>query len=105
MAANLSTGDVPGQSDITSLIDKKQTGCLNGDDSTALESLLEGANALTSDCDEQLILSFPFNQLLMKDTYGETPKILRVFSNLLKIPDFDRASSAEALRILWFTEN
>ncbi|VDP00313.1 unnamed protein product [Heligmosomoides polygyrus] len=103
-------GDVPGQSDITSLIDKKQMECLNGDDSTPLAGLLEGANVLRSDCDEQLILSFPFNQpvkvhsIMMKGTGGKTPKTVRVFSNLPKTLDFDGACSVEALQILEFTE-
>ncbi|VDM79387.1 unnamed protein product [Strongylus vulgaris] len=41
------SGDVPGQSDITCLIDKRQMECLNGDDSTPLAGLLEGISELS----------------------------------------------------------
>ncbi|PIO67767.1 putative thioredoxin [Teladorsagia circumcincta] len=103
-------GDVPGQSDITSLIDKRQMECLNGDDSTPLSGLLEGTNVLRSDCDEQLIISLPFNQpvkvhsIMIKGTDGKTPKNVRVFSNLPKTLDFDGASSVEAVQVLEFSE-
>ncbi|KJH52927.1 putative thioredoxin [Dictyocaulus viviparus] len=108
--AGLQSTDVPGQSDITCLIDKKQMECLNGDDSTPLEGFLEGENVLRSDCDEQLIISLPFTQpvkvhsIMLKGINGKTPKSVRIFSNLPKTLDFDGASSVEALQVLEFTE-
>ncbi|VDL74193.1 unnamed protein product [Nippostrongylus brasiliensis] len=104
------SGDVPGQSDITSLIDKKQMECLNGDDSTPLTGFLEGLNVLRSDCDEQLIISLPFTQpvkvhsIMMKGTSEKTPKSVRIFSNLPKTLDFDGANSVAALQTLEFSE-
>uniref|UniRef100_A0A7I4XXI9 Thioredoxin-like protein n=1 Tax=Haemonchus contortus TaxID=6289 RepID=A0A7I4XXI9_HAECO len=103
-------GDVPGQSDITSLIDKKQMECLNGDDRTPLAGFLEGENVLRSDCDEQLIISLPFTQpvkvhsIMMKGTSEKTPKKVRIFTNLPKTLDFDGASSVEAVQVLEFSE-
>ncbi|KIH68067.1 putative thioredoxin [Ancylostoma duodenale] len=104
------SGDVPGQSDITCLVDKKQMECLNGDDGTPLAGLLEGENVLRSDCDEQLIISLPFTQpvkvhsIMLKGTDNKTPKVVRVFSNLPKTLDFDGASSVEAVQVLEFSE-
>ncbi|KAK6729342.1 hypothetical protein RB195_006411 [Necator americanus] len=103
-------GDVPGQADITCLVDKRQMECLNGDDATPLAGLLEGENTLRSDCDEQLIISLPFTQpvkvhsIMIKGTEAKTPKLVRVFSNLPKTLDFDGASSVEAVQILEFSE-
>ncbi|KAE9418731.1 hypothetical protein Angca_008872, partial [Angiostrongylus cantonensis] len=108
--AGIHSSDVPGQSDITSLIDKKQMECLNGDDATPLAGFLEGENVLRSDCDEQLIISLPFIQpvkvhsIMLKGIDGKAPKSVRIFSNLPKTLDFDGASSLEAVQVLEFTE-
>lgn len=108
--AGIQSADVPGQSDITCLIDKKQMECLNSDDATPLAGFLEGENVLRSDCDEQLIISLPFIQpvkvhsIMLKGVDGKTPKCVRIFSNLPKTLDFDGASSLEALQVLEFTE-
>ncbi|VDM62415.1 unnamed protein product [Angiostrongylus costaricensis] len=111
--AGIHSSDVPGQSDITSLIDKKQMECLNGDDATPLAGFLEGENVLRSDCDEQLIISLPFIQPVKVHSiipsispycFGFSPKSVRIFSNLPKTLDFDGASSLEAVQVLEFTE-
>ncbi|CAI5438939.1 unnamed protein product [Caenorhabditis angaria] len=102
---------VSGQSDITSLIDKKQIECLNGSDDTPLDLFLEGNTNLISDCDEQLIISLPFNQpvkvhsILIKGVGNRSPKDVKIFANLPKTMDFDTASAVEPIQLLTFNES
>ncbi|CAL2029503.1 hypothetical protein CAEBREN_15194 [Caenorhabditis brenneri] len=99
---------VEGQSDLTTLIDKKQMECLNGSDDTPLDRFLEGNCNLVSDCDEQLIVSLPFNQpvkvhsVLIKGVSDRGPKRVKVFINLPKTIDFDNAAGLEPTQFLEF---
>ncbi|CAO4360635.1 unnamed protein product [Caenorhabditis nigoni] len=102
---------VSGQLDLTSLIDKKQMECLNGCDDTPLDRFIEGNCNLVSDCDEQLIVSLPFNQpvkvhsVLIKGVADRAPKKVKVFINLPKTIDFDNASGLEPTQLLEFDES
>lgn len=101
---------VAGQSDLTSIVDKKQMECLNGTDATPLDRFIEGNCNLVSDCDEQLIISLPFHQpvkvhsVLIKGVGNRSPKRVKVFINLPKTIDFDNASGLEPTQLLEFTE-
>lgn len=102
---------VDGQSDLTQLIDKKQMESLNGCDDTPLDRFLEGNCNLVSDCDEQLIVSLPFNQpvkvhsILIKGVSDRAPKKIKVFINLPKTIDFDNASGLEPTQLLEFDDS
>ena len=51
-----------GVTELTSYIEHKSCECLNESDSTPFRAFLEGKSKLSSDCDEQLILVYGFNQ-------------------------------------------
>ncbi|CAI2304820.1 unnamed protein product [Caenorhabditis sp. 36 PRJEB53466] len=106
-----STSPVAGQSDLTSLIDKKQMECLNGCDDTPIDRFIEGNCNLVSDCDEQLIVSLPFHQPVkvhsvhIKGVGDRSPKRIKVFTNLPKTLDFDNASGLEPVQLLEFNDS
>ncbi|KAF1770280.1 hypothetical protein GCK72_002098 [Caenorhabditis remanei] len=110
-ADNSASGSlVDGQSDLTTLVDKKQMESLNGCDDTPLDRFLEGNCNLVSDCDEQLIVSLPFNQpvkvhsILIKGVSDRSPKKVKVFINLPKTIDFDNAAGLEPTQLLEFDD-
>ena len=101
---------VPGQSDLTSLINLSQLDCLNQVASYSLKSLFDPASksSLESDVDPQLMLTLPFNQnvklhsfkILAKDE-AKAPKTIKTFINLPAAPSFDDVSAAtETLTIV-----
>ncbi|CAJ0960505.1 unnamed protein product, partial [Mesorhabditis belari] len=101
--AEVSTSsEAPGYIDLHPFIEKQQSEALNNDDDTPLEAFLDGRGNLKSDCDEQLIISFPFNQpvkihsVMLKGPGKLAPKKIRLFINLPKALDFDHAPGAEA---------
>lgn len=105
-ASAASSDKVPGYVDICSFIDKRQMEVLNHDDDTTPESFFAGSGPLRSDCDEQLIISLPFNQpvkihsILLKGKGDMTPEKIRIFINLPKTLDFDNASGAEPTQVI-----
>ncbi|CAD6190837.1 unnamed protein product [Caenorhabditis auriculariae] len=104
------TSLVKGQVDLGNLYDKRQMECLNGLDECPLESFLEGNCKMISDCDEQLILTLPFNQpvkvhsIYIKGTGPRCPKVVRIFTNMPRALDFDNALGAEPIQIIEFGE-
>uniref|UniRef100_A0A8R1HNG8 Thioredoxin-like protein 1 n=1 Tax=Caenorhabditis japonica TaxID=281687 RepID=A0A8R1HNG8_CAEJA len=102
---------VAGQSDLKSIFDKKQMECLNGSDDTPLDLFVEGNCNLVSDCDEQLIISFPFHQpvkvhsILIKGVGERSPKRVKVFINLPKTIDFDNAAGLEPTQLIEFDKS
>ncbi|GMT28305.1 hypothetical protein PFISCL1PPCAC_19602, partial [Pristionchus fissidentatus] len=107
-ADSIPSGPIPGQIDLTSLIDKKQMEVLNEDDDTPLANFIAGPGHLRSDCDEQLIISLPFTQpvkihsVAIRGVGERCPKTVRIFTNLPKTLDFDNAAGAEAVQVLEF---
>ncbi|VDM77748.1 unnamed protein product [Strongylus vulgaris] len=71
------SGDVPGQSDITCLIDKRQM---------------------------EYVPLVGTGLFLLKGNEEKTPRLVRVFSNLPNTLDFDGATSVEAVQVLEFSE-
>ena len=99
---------IPGQVDLTHLIDVRGVECLNEDDSNPLRGLLEQTGVLVSDCDEQLILNIPFttpvkiHSLQIKGPEGKAPKQVKIFANMPHTLDFDKAQSSEPIQALDF---
>jgi len=80
-------------------IDENISECLNGSDDTPFPQFLNGKCNLVSDCDEQLLLAFGFNQrvkinsLKIKAPADRGPKTLKLFVNQTKTLGFDDAAS------------
>merc|ERR1712241_1118893 len=72
--------------------------CLNASDDHPLQNCLQaGEDSLQSDCDEQLIISLAFNQVVkvrsirLKGPPGAGPKNIRIFKNQPRTLDFSQA--------------
>ena len=62
-ASGSGASDAPaGQADLSSLIDEKQSHCLNESAKNNLHGLLTGSGHLESDADEQLLIEIQFRQ-------------------------------------------
>jgi thiol-disulfide isomerase/thioredoxin len=103
---------IPGQpADISQYIEKKGCECLNEADETPFQDFLEGKGILKSDCDEQLILVYGFNQNIklqgfrIKTTTKNGPKSLKFFINQPKTLDFDSAGSMTPVQEIELTED
>lgn len=102
---------VAGHIDLSGLILKSGTECLNeSDDHTLQDALVPGTGSfLESDCDEQLIISIAFNQnvklhsLKIQAPQDQGPKTIKIFVNQPKTLDFDQADSMEAVQMLELT--
>jgi len=87
-----------GLADLISYIEHKSCECLNESDTTPFREFLEGKSKLSSDCDEQLILVYGFNQniklqaIRIKADPQTGPKLMKLFINHPKTLDFDAAS-------------
>lgn len=98
---------VQGHVDLSSCINKSSCECLNdSDDHPFANSLTSGDSYLESDCDEQLILSYGFNQsvklhsLKIEAPEDNGPKTLKLFINLPRTLDFDQADTMEPVQTL-----
>ncbi|KAJ2889698.1 hypothetical protein IWW38_004555, partial [Coemansia aciculifera] len=97
---------VVGHSDLTRLVLKKQSECLNQSDDYPLENVFtEGSAVLESDVDEQLVLHIAFSQpiklhsLMIKAPADKAPKTIKIFANRMDI-GFDDAETSEATQEL-----
>lgn len=108
--ASAETG-IPGMIELSSMIQKSQSECLNESDEHTLSHALDSAKGsyLESDCDEQLIISLAFSQnvklhsLKLDAPEDKGPKILKLFINLPYTLDFDKADSMEPTQTLELT--
>jgi thioredoxin len=99
---------VAGHIDLSSMIQKNETECLNESDDHPLQGALTGGSStfLESDCDEQLIINLAFSQnvklhSIKFDAPTENgPKNVRLFINQPRTLDFDQAGSMEAVQEL-----
>ncbi|KAJ2239189.1 hypothetical protein GGI13_008107 [Coemansia sp. RSA 455] len=101
---------VVGHSDLTRLVLKKQSECLNQSDDNPLENVFtEGDSVLESDVDEQLVLHIAFSQplklhsIMIKAPADRAPKNIRLFANRMDI-GFDDAEVSEATQEIELTE-
>jgi thioredoxin len=95
--------EVRGMVDLAQYIDKANSECLNEDDDHPFhECLTRGDGFLQSDCDEQLIISLSFTQVVkvhsikVKAPSDSGPKTLRLFLNQPNTLDFDKAAGMVA---------
>uniref|UniRef100_A0A8D8QC55 Thioredoxin-like protein 1 n=1 Tax=Cacopsylla melanoneura TaxID=428564 RepID=A0A8D8QC55_9HEMI len=102
---------VPGLMDLASFIMKNQCEALNESDQHPFTNCLNASESyLESDADEQLIISFAFNQsvkihsLKIKAPKDKGPKTLKLFINQPKTLDFDSATSNESVQKIELTE-
>lgn len=93
--------------DLATFIQKNQCECLNeADDHPMVNAFSSGPGHLASDCDEQLILSITFNQVVKihsikfkaPPTHG--PKNVKLFINQPRTIDFDQAESQVSVQDL-----
>merc|ERR1719411_1088686 len=101
---------VKGMMDLSSFLDKKLCECLNEDDDHPYaHCLTSGGGYLASDCDEQLILSLSFNQVVkvqslkIKAPANCGPKTIRVFKNLPNTLDFSGAETMTSVQDIVLT--
>lgn len=98
---------VQGHIDLVTFISKSSCECLNDSDEHPFSNSLSATGGyLESDCDEQLIMSYGFNQAVklhsLKISAPEEngPKTLKLFINQPRTLDFDQADSSEPVQIL-----
>lgn len=100
-----------GHIDLVSMINKKDSECLNQDDDHTWEHALTPTNTvfLQSDCDEQIILNISFTQtvklhsLIIQGPEDNGPKECKIFINQTKSLSFDEAESFNCLQAIELT--
>jgi len=102
-----SESGVQGHIDLVNFIAKSSCECLNdSDEHPFVNSLTSTSGYLESDCDEQLIMSYGFNQavklhsLKVSAPEDSGPKTLKLFINQPRTLDFDQADSSEPVQIV-----
>ena len=97
---------VPGYLDLTNFINKAGSECLNASDEHNLDRALLPGSAfyMESDCDEQIIMNLAFQQPMRVHSMRilapaeNGPKIVKLFINVPRTPDFDSAMGMEAIQ-------
>ncbi|KAJ2547629.1 hypothetical protein EV175_005142 [Coemansia sp. RSA 1933] len=102
---------VVGHSDVTKMVLKTQSECLNQNDDHPLENVFtEGDSVLESDVDEQMVIHVSFNQpiklhsIMLKAPLDKAPKNIKLFANNSTI-GFDDVDSIEATQTIEMTES
>ncbi|KAK6634501.1 hypothetical protein RUM43_011902 [Polyplax serrata] len=102
--------DVAGHMDLSSFIVKSQCECFNESDQFPFANTQNTSGSyLESDCDEQLIMSVSFSQLVkihslkIRAPLDKGPKNIKLFTNQSTTLDFDRAESGTAVQELELT--
>lgn len=102
---------VAGHSDMSEQITLNQVDCLNQQTANHVRNALKADETyLESDCDEQLIISVPFNQaiklhslrIIPKDI-AHAPKSVKLYVNKLHL-GFDETDSVEETQLITLTE-
>ncbi|KAJ2648034.1 hypothetical protein IWW40_004238 [Coemansia sp. RSA 1250] len=106
----ISAFGVVGHSDLTRLVLKTQSECLNQNDDHPLDNIFtEGESVLESDVDEQLIIHVTFNQpiklhsIMLKAPLDKAPKSIKLFANRTNL-GFDDVESADATQEIEMTK-
>jgi thiol-disulfide isomerase/thioredoxin len=96
-----------GMLDLNTFISKQECECLNeADNHNLAHALVSTGGFLQSDCDEQLIISVTFNQLVkihslkIKAPPALGPKEIKLFINQPTTIDFDKAEGMKAVQEL-----
>ncbi|KAG0049831.1 hypothetical protein BGZ83_005358 [Gryganskiella cystojenkinii] len=106
-----SAGLVAGHGDVTEIITLNQVDCLNQQAANHIRNALKADETfLESDCDEQLIISIPFNQaiklhsikIVPKDA-SHAPKTIKLYVNKLTL-GFDETDSVEETQTIVLSE-
>eukprot|EP00128_Syssomonas_multiformis_P012279 Colp12_sorted_trinity150504_noHs@17698 len=100
-----------GHASLVEFIERKQVECLNESDDHTAKYIFEKNDAyLESDCDEQLLLSIPFNTPVkihsIKFTApdpAKAPKTVKIFANVISTLSFESAESGAATQVLTLT--
>ncbi|KAJ1722452.1 hypothetical protein LPJ53_003136 [Coemansia erecta] len=108
--AGQSAYGVLGHIDLTSVVLKTQSECLNQNDSKPLENVwAKNDSVLESDVDEQMVLHVAFNQpiklhsIMLRAPLENAPRSIKIFANRTDI-GFDDADSAEPTQEIEMTE-
>jgi len=101
---------VKGHMDLSSFYDKSGCECLNESSDHGLTAALTNKDGfLLSDCDEQLLISLAFNQVVklhslrLNGPPDKAPKTVKVFINQPKTLDFDSAEVMTPVQTLNLT--
>uniref|UniRef100_A0A914GSW8 Thioredoxin-like protein n=1 Tax=Globodera rostochiensis TaxID=31243 RepID=A0A914GSW8_GLORO len=85
---------IPGQSELSALINKLQCECLNEDDSNNLHNLLSGVGPLP----------VKVHSILLGGPKENAPKTVKIFANIINTLGFDRAQSTEPIQCIDMSE-
>jgi len=101
---------VKGHMDLVTFYDKSGCECLNESNEHPLTAALTSKEGyLESDCDEQLLISISFNQLIRLHSLrisgppDKSPKTVKLFINQSKTLDFDSAETMTSIQTLELT--